>query len=109
MTSLERIFRIHRHTHPWEIILTSGIHDTVTDLDISSNTGNGFLFKHYDSNGLSWAIDQAMRFYDLPDEVRKKQIKRIMLESKATFNHEVTANQHIDLYEKILNRILINP
>lgn len=87
---------------------TGGIHDTVKDLDVSSNTGNGFLFKHYDANGLNWAIDQAMRFYALPEDVREKQIERIMLESKALFNHEVTARQYIDLYEKMLNMILIN-
>ena len=53
---------------------TGGIHDTIEDMDVSENTGNGFLFKDFDSNGLSWAMDQAMKFYDLPPEVKQDQI-----------------------------------
>lgn len=86
---------------------TGGIHDTITHLDISNNTGNGFLFKYYDSIGLFWAIDQAMEFYHLPEEIKNPQIQRIMNESVASFNHSVTAKQYIDLYEKMLQRPLI--
>ncbi len=87
---------------------TGGIHDTVKDIDIDNHSGNGFLFKNYDSNGLNWAIDQAMRFYSLPEDVRARQIQRIMSDSKAVFSHEVTARQYIDLYEKMLNLVLVN-
>ena len=52
---------------------TGGIHDTVTDLNVKENTGNGFLFKNFDPNGLLWAIRQAMSFYNLP---RKKKRSR---------------------------------
>ncbi len=86
---------------------TGGIHDTITHIDVSNNTGNGFLFKYYDSIGLFWAIDQAMEFYYLPEEIKDRQIKRIMNESVASFNHSVTARQYIDLYEKMLQRPLI--
>lgn len=44
---------------------TGGIHDTAADLNVDKNTGNGFLFKTFDSGGLLWAIDQAMAFYNL--------------------------------------------
>ncbi len=87
---------------------TGGIHDTVTDLNVKQNTGNGFLFKYFDSNGLWWAIQQAMAFYNLPREAKKKQIKRIMTESAAGFTHANTARQYIQLYEKMLQRPLIN-
>jgi starch synthase/alpha-amylase len=87
---------------------TGGIHDTVTDLNIEENTGNGFLFKNYDSNGLMWAIRQAMSFYNLAREEKKKQIKRIMTESTAGFTYANTARQYIQLYEKMLKRPLIN-
>jgi len=86
---------------------TGGIHDTVKHLDVASGSGNGFLFQHHDTAGLSWAIDQAMAFYSLPPEVKNAQISRIMEESAASFNHEVTARQYIDLYEKMLQRPLI--
>jgi starch synthase/alpha-amylase len=86
---------------------TGGIHDTVTHLDVSKETGNGFLFKTFDSGGLSWAIDQAMQFYRMSPDIKKRQIRRIMLESAATFNHQVTAQQYIDIYEKMLRRPLV--
>ncbi len=86
---------------------TGGIHDTVTHLDVSKDTGNGFLFKTFDSGGLSWAIDQAMQFYRMSPGIKKRQIRRIMIESAATFNHQVTAQQYIDIYEKMLHRPLV--
>ena len=87
---------------------TGGIHDTVAHLDVKADTGNGFLFETYDSGGLFWAIDQAMAFYRLPAKVREKQIRRIMTHATTTFNHDVTAKQYIDLYEKMLDRPLIH-
>jgi len=86
---------------------TGGLHDTVSPLDVEHNRGNGFLFEVYDATGLSWAVEQAMDFFNLPLEVKSAQIARIMTESLATFNHAVTARQYIDLYEKMLQRPLI--
>ncbi len=86
---------------------TGGIHDTIKDLNVESNSGNGFLFKTFDSNGLFYAINQAMNFYNLPDRTKAKQIKRIMTESTAQFTYAATAQQYIELYEKMLKRPLI--
>jgi starch synthase/alpha-amylase len=88
---------------------TGGIHDTVVHLDTKTNTGNGFLFETFDSDGLFWAINQAMDFYSLSQIVKKKQIERIMAQSADTFNHAVTARHYIDLYEKMLQRPLVMP
>jgi len=87
---------------------TGGIHDTVVHMDETREKGNGFLFKTFDPNGLSWAIDQAMAFYNLPMNVKNKEITRVMRQSKAAFNHSVTARKYMDLYEKMLERPLIN-
>ncbi|MFH2218954.1 MAG: glycogen/starch synthase [Pseudomonadota bacterium] len=87
---------------------TGGIHDTVTHLDASNNTGNGFLFKTFDAGGLSWAIDEAMRFFMSPPKERERQVGRIMKQSASRFNHRVTAQHYIHLYEKMLQRPLIN-
>jgi starch synthase/alpha-amylase len=86
---------------------TGGIHDTIIHMDVDNNRGNGFLFETFDSNGLFWAIKEAMRFYDLPQKVKQQQIERIMTQSVATFNHAVTARRYIDLYEKMLKRPLV--
>ncbi|MDO9566010.1 MAG: glycogen/starch synthase [Candidatus Desulfaltia sp.] len=87
---------------------TGGIHDTITHIDVDNNRGNGFLFNVFDSRGLRWAIEQAMLFYKLPPKIKEIQIKRIMNQSLASFNHAVTARRYIDLYEKMLQRPLIN-
>jgi len=87
---------------------TGGIHDTIVHLDVANNSGNGFLFKNFDAHGLWWAIQQAMDFYNAPQNIKSKQIRRIMNESAAGFTHANTARQYIDLYEKMLQRPLIN-
>ncbi len=86
---------------------TGGLHDTVTPLDIKNNTGNGFLFESYDGAGLRWAIDEAMRFFKQPDDLKEIQIKRIMQESKDRFNHKTTAEAYFEIYEKMLNRPIV--
>jgi starch synthase/alpha-amylase len=88
---------------------TGGIHDTVTHIDTENGTGNGFLFLHYDSQGLMWAIDQAMAFFDLPRDIRTREIRRIMVESVDRFTHSVTAREYMVLYERMLDRPLITP
>ncbi|MGM0453938.1 MAG: glycogen synthase [Thermodesulfobacteriota bacterium] len=86
---------------------TGGIHDTIRHMNVDTDSGNGFLFEVYDPAGLFWAVDQAMAFYQMPADEKKTQIERVMNESTARFNHEVTARQYIDLYERMLQRPLI--
>ncbi len=88
---------------------TGGLHDTVSHLNVEQNSGNGFVFQVYDPNGLRWAMDRAMDFYRLPADVKAAQIARIMTESASIFNHTVTAKKYVDLYERMLNRPLVNP
>lgn len=86
---------------------TGGLHDTVEPLDVDGHRGNGFVFDTYDSNGLFWAMDQAMAFWSRPPEVREMEVGRIMTESIKRFNHEACARQYIELYEKMLHRHLV--
>ncbi len=88
---------------------TGGLRDTVFHLNREQNTGNGFLFETYDANGLFWAVDQAMQFFLSDSRQRKKHLRRIMKESAETFTHAQSARQYIALYEKMLQRPLINP
>jgi starch synthase len=85
-----------------------GIHDVVLALDVKNNTGNGFLFGDYSSQGLFWAIGQAIKFYKLPLQFRQKIVGRIMRESAARFSQVATARRYIELYENMLQRPLIN-
>ncbi len=86
---------------------TGGLHDTITHLNVPKNSGNGFLFEHFTSEGLFWAIEEAMRFFNLPQPVKQAQVERIMRESLALFNHDVCASRYIDLYETMLKRPLV--
>jgi hypothetical protein len=88
---------------------TGGLHDTIQQLDVEKGTGNGFLFEVHDANGLFWAIDQAMNFYNSSSQVKEKCIERIMKQSAEMFNHAATARQYIALYEKMLQRPLVYP
>ncbi|MBI9074385.1 MAG: glycogen/starch synthase [Desulfatibacillum sp.] len=87
---------------------TGGIHDTVWQMDVQGDNGNGFLYEVQDTQGLWWAFDKAMEFYTMPPKVKQAQITRVMQHSLENFNHEVNAQKYIELYEKMLNRPLIN-
>lgn len=87
---------------------TGGLRDTIRHINVEESTGNGFSFETYDSTGLFWAIEQAMAFYNLPGAIKEEQIKRIMNHAAATFTHDVTARQYIDLYERMLKRPLVS-
>jgi ADP-glucose type glycogen/starch synthase len=87
---------------------TGGLRDTISNVDVEANSGNGFLFETYDSGGLAWAIDRAMDFYRLDVHSRSTQIGRIMQESKERFNHAVTAQAYIDIYQQMLHRPLVD-
>jgi glycogen synthase len=87
---------------------TGGLHDTVEHLECGPDAkGNGFVFKVYDSFGLSWAMDRAMDFYKQDESVKEAQISRIMTEADSRFNHEVCAASYIKIYEKMLDRPLV--
>lgn len=86
---------------------TGGLHDTVSHLDCARGEGNGFIFDHYDSQGLAWAVDEAMTFYKLPAAAKEAQITRIMRESIARFNHQQTARQYFEIYENMLQRPIV--
>jgi starch synthase/alpha-amylase len=87
---------------------TGGLHDTVEMLSVENNRGNGFVFDVFDANGLFWAIQEAMAFYQLAESAKNRQIERIMDDGNARFTHAVTARRYIDLYEKMLQRPLIS-
>ena len=86
---------------------TGGLHDTVEMLDAAASKGNGFIFDNYDSNGLFWAMDQAMDFFHAGAGIREREISRIMTESRRRFNHEACAKEYIKLYEQMLDRPLV--
>lgn len=85
---------------------TGGLSDTVRRLDTENRRGNGFVFDTHDSNGLRWAIDQAMQFYIRPSQEKEGQIERIMTESRQVFSPETAVKSYLDLYEQLAQRSL---
>ena len=88
---------------------TGGLRDTVRQLDVAASSGNGFRFEDADSNGLRWAVDRAMEFHALPHEVREREIRRIMEESRREFDPARFTRGYMDLYERLLDRPLVPP
>lgn len=46
---------------------TGGLADSVQQIDVSTREGTGILFRDYDEQGLSWAINRALDLFDDPD------------------------------------------
>jgi glycogen synthase len=89
---------------------TGGRRDTVEHLDSERQTGNGFAFNIHDSQGLRWAIDEAMRFYIQPQEIRNAHITKIMLDAEKSFSPSSMVDQYLQIYKSLLNhRITENP
>jgi glycogen synthase len=86
---------------------TGGLYDTIQPLDVEQSTGNGFRFDHYDAPAFRWAIDRAMDFYQLPCEIREREVRRVMIESRHQFSHKEVARRYIDIYEQMLARPLV--
>ena len=86
---------------------TGGLYDTIHALDVERSTGNGFRFDHYGAAEFRQAIDQAMDFHALPPATREREIRRIMLESARDFSHKEVARRYIEIYEKMLERPLV--
>ncbi len=78
---------------------TGGLSDTITHLDPNRGTGNGFVFEDFDTSGLSWAVDEAMRFFSRDRRWRDVHVDRVMRESREMFDSEKSVSQYLSLYE----------
>lgn len=86
---------------------TGGLHDTVEHIDATVGTGNGFVFRDYDSQALAWGFSEAMHFYHLDRQLQDANLARIMQEGLDRFNHQVCASSYIKIYENMLHRPLL--
>ena len=81
---------------------TGGLKDTVTQLDPFAQKGNGFIFEILDKIGFEFAVSEAVKFFNLPKDIKISNIKRIMAESLDNFNMQKTANKYMEIYDKLL-------
>lgn len=83
---------------------TGGLRDTVQHLNWDQQSGNGFVFDHHSSQGLRWAIDEAMRFYIRPAHERANHITRIMLDSEHELSPRRTVDRYVREYSELAGR-----
>ncbi|MEA2104271.1 MAG: glycogen/starch synthase [Candidatus Cloacimonadota bacterium] len=81
---------------------TGGLKDTVQQLNIKDNTGNGFLFEMADKYGLEYGMKKAIDFYKISSDEKIRILKRIMHEGYERFNLKNTAQEYINIYDKLI-------
>lgn len=60
---------------------TGGLADTVTHWDPTSRTGTGFVFEHFDEEGLRWALTQALAALEDPADWRQLQLNGMAIDN----------------------------
>jgi starch synthase len=86
---------------------TGGLRDSVKPLDVVHDTGNGFVFEHFNADALWWACTQAMEYWSQSEEVRNRTVHRVMNEGVDRFNLERTTLAYVRIYEKLLGEPLL--
>jgi glycogen synthase len=85
---------------------TGGYHDKIMEICLKSggashDIGNGFLFQDYDSGGLWYGLSKTVQFHRRPAEIREKQIKRIMKETRKRYDLNKMVDEYVKVYERL--------
>jgi glycogen synthase len=85
---------------------TGGYHDKIREMALmsdgaSKDSGNGFLFRDYDTGGLWYGLSKAIQFHRCSPEIRERQIKRIMKEARQRHDPERMIDGYIRIYEEL--------
>jgi len=89
--------------------LTGGLKDTVTELDVDADSGNGFVFEPHMPEALESAMERAVRWTHLPAKQRQQNISRVMRESFERFNLARMAREYIEIYESLISGSPVRP
>lgn len=76
---------------------TGGLNDTVHAYNEETGEGNGFTFKDYNAHDMMFTLRRAVSFYHKPEHW-KKVTKNAFA---GDYSWSVSAQQYIDIYEKI--------
>ena len=77
---------------------TGGLADTVQHFNPATGEGNGFVFEHFTSQGLAWAIEQALQAW----EDRDQWDQLIQNAMSANWSWERQVEKYLELYEWVL-------
>jgi len=82
---------------------TGGLADTVWQFDPHSGRGTGFVFEHFDEQGLDWAINRAIDIWGTgtrTDRERWTQIQRNGMRLPLGWDHRI--GEYVELYRKLV-------
>ncbi len=95
---LGQIFAMQNATIPI-VRSTGGLKDTVQHYDYNTKEGNGFVFEHFISSGLMWALDETLKCYHNKDHW-KNVIENAI---NSDFSWDKSSLEYIKLYKRIIN------
>ncbi len=76
---------------------TGGLADSVQQWHWETQTGTGFLFEHFDRQGLAWALESALATYENP-EAWAKLVRNGMTQD---FSWEKQGAQYVEVYRRL--------
>ena len=79
---------------------TGGLADSVEQIDPSNGTGTGILFRHYDDQGLRWAVSTALQFF------KNRRLWRKVITNGMTqdFSWDNQVGHYVDLFQKLTGK-----
>jgi len=85
---------------------TGGYHDKIGELELKNDgfpcdEGNGFLFRDYDAGGLWYGLEKSVRFHRRPQEIRERQLIRIMKETRMKYAPVKMIDRYVGVYERL--------
>jgi len=85
---------------------TGGYHDKIAELELReegapADSGNGFLFRDYDPGGLWYALEKSIGFHRRPAEIRERNMKRVMRETREKYDLRAMIEQYVRVYERL--------
>lgn len=88
---------------------TGGYTDKITPLSLRAwgapiDSGNGVLFRTYDTDGLWWGLSQAVknhRYFHKHPKTWEKQMRRIMMQARKTWSLDNMVARYITAYEEL--------
>jgi glycogen synthase len=88
---------------------TGGYTDKITTLSLRAwgapiDSGNGVLFRNYDTGGLWWGLSRAVenhRYFRQHPKEWEKQMRRIMKEARETWSLDSMVARYITAYEEL--------
>jgi starch synthase len=85
-----------RYGTPPIVRKTGGLADTVEPWDARTGQGTGFVFEHFDAEGLRWALDTALDAYE--DRASWSRLMRNGMEKD--YSWDVQGREYVELYRR---------